>query len=223
MIQIFLTSYLPTLLGLIAIINPLGMSPIFLRYTQGATTRMRRRLAGRVGLYGLIILSASVLGGSYILAFFGLTLSAVQIGGGIVVAMSGWRLLEQGTNAKRREERAGIHDENAPQEVELASSAFYPLTLPLTVGPGTISVAMTLGAKDISSNDPLMALAGSLSAVVSVALLIYLCFRFAEPVFRRLGETGTDIVVRLSAFILLCIGVQVAWNGIMAGLAASGS
>jgi multiple antibiotic resistance protein len=105
---------------------------------------------------------------------------------------------------------------------DLTQRAFYPMTMPLTVGPGSISVALTLGANPPTGFRPLLvtALAHAVG-ILLVAMGVYLCYRYAEQILRRLGRTGTSVVVRLSAFILLCIGVQICWNGVR-GLIASG-
>ena len=97
---------------------------------------------------------------------------------------------------------------------EIASRAFYPLTLPLTVGPGTISVAITIGAhiRRACARCLLDGTADVLGAAL-IAATVFVCYRYADRMLRRLGETGTSVLVRLSAFILLCIGVQIFWNG----------
>ena len=94
--------------------------------------------------------------------------------------------------------------------------AFYPLTLPLTVGPGSISVAITLGSQRPPAPDVahLAILAGAaVAGLVAIAVTIFLCYRFAERITAALGERGTNVLVRLSAFILFCIGIQIIWNG----------
>ena len=104
----------------------------------------------------------------------------------------------------------------------LGAKAFYPLTLPLTVGPGAISVAVTLGANFPSTPQPFVydALSAVLGALI-VCVLTYFCFAFAERLQRTLGPTGLAVVMRLSAFILFCIGVQIMWNGIDAAFGVS--
>ena len=146
--------------------------------------------------------------GSHILAFFGLTVPAVQIAGGLVVMAAGWRLLQQGDDTESRERQSPVGEE------AMLRHAFFPLTMPLTVGPGTISVAITLGNKGAATHELLPLGIGALAATLVVAAAIYLCYRFAERVLRLLGESGTNIFLRLSAFILLCLGVQILTNGL---------
>jgi multiple antibiotic resistance protein len=207
------TSFLTVFAGLIPIVNPLGMAPIFLRMTAGASGRTRAALAWRVAFYGFVLMVVSLFIGSHILAFFGLTLPAVQVAGGLVVMSAGWRLLQQGGDVESRQSQTPVPDE------VVMSHAFFPLTLPLTVGPGTMSVAITIGTTGATKahGAGLLPLAiGAIGAALAVAASIYVSYRFAYSILHWLGETGTDIFLRLSAFVLLCLGVQILWNGINA-------
>jgi multiple antibiotic resistance protein len=200
-------AFLGVVVGLFPIVNPLGMAPIFLRLTAGSTEKVQADLAWRVAVGGLALMIASLFVGTYILAFFGLTVASVQMAGGLVLVASGWRLLQQGDDSKEREQQSRV-----PEDV-LLTRAFFPLTMPLTVGPGTISVAITLGAKSAGSGDVLLESVGALLGALAVAASIYLSYRFAHRLLSILGEAGRDVFLRLSAFILLCLGVQIVWNG----------
>lgn len=201
------TSFLTVVVALFPIVNPLGMIPIFLRLTEGSSLELRASLAMRIATGGLALMLASLFVGSYILAFFGLTVPAVQVAGGLVVIATGWRLLNQGEDARTRETHARV-----PEEV-IVNRAFFPLTMPLTVGPGTISVAITLGARGAGSGQLFTDAVGAVLGSIAVAASIYVSYRFAGRVSLMLGEGGSDVVLRLSAFILLCLGVQILWNG----------
>jgi multiple antibiotic resistance protein len=202
------TSFLTVFVGLLPIVNPLGMAPIFLRLTAGSSPATRAKLAWLIALNGFALMVVSLFVGSHILAFFGLTVPAVQIAGGLVVMAAGWRLLQQGDDTESRQRQSTLGEE------AMLRHAFFPLTMPLTVGPGTISVAITLGNKGASARELLPLGRGALAATLAVAAAIYLCYRFAERVLRLLGDSGTDIFLRLSAFILLCLGVQILTNGL---------
>ncbi len=153
------------------------------------------------------------------LDFFGLSIPAVQVAGGIVVCLIAWSLLNS-PNSPPALERNGPQTETPD---DLSQRAFYPMTMPLTVGPGSISVALTLGANPPPGFRPLLMTAVAHAVgILLVALGVYLCYRYAEQILRKLGATGTGVVVRLTAFILLCIGVQICWNGVHA-LIAGGS
>jgi multiple antibiotic resistance protein len=209
--QIILAAKLTTLVfaALFAILNPPANVPIFLAATSGCSSDVRKMLAWRIAVNVFIILVVSMFVGSYILNFFGLSLPIVQVGGGLLIMSIGWGLLQQ------NEDSASAPSATAWRPEELATRAFYPLTLPLTVGPGSMSVAITLGANTHQSE--LIVVAAIVSMVLGVALVsltVYLCDRFAEDIARMLGRTGTSVVLRLSAFIALCIGVQITWNGV---------
>jgi multiple antibiotic resistance protein len=175
-------------------------------------------MAKAVAVNSFLLLAASALVGAYVLDLFGLSIPAVQVGGGMVVCAIAWSLLNSPNSP------AGFTREGTPAITpdELRQRAFYPLTMPLTVGPGSISVALTLGANPPQGLRPLLVttLAHTLGILV-VAVSVYLCYNYAEPILKKLGPTGTSVVVRLSAFILLCIGVQIVWNGVHALLAGA--
>jgi multiple antibiotic resistance protein len=195
----------------VSIINPPGNVPIFLAATEGCSTAMRQALAGRIALNVFAILVVSIFVGSHILDFFGISLPVVQVGGGLLITSIGWGLLNQ------RETPLEAAGPTAWTADQVATRAFYPLTLPLTVGPGSISVAITLGANTSQGGMPVIALVPSMiTGVALVALSIYLCYRFAEGIARLLGRTGSSVFLRLSAFIALCVGVQITWNGVSA-------
>jgi multiple antibiotic resistance protein len=198
--------------ALFPIVNPLGNVPIFLMLTAGFTSDMRTVLARKITLNGLALLVGSLLIGTHILAFFGISLPVVQVGGGMVVIATAWSLLN------RRDDQDGRHDSKHSASVaDPYRRAFYPLTLPLTVGPGSISVAITVGAnRPQGAEADWFYLAAAIVGAVVVAITIYLSYRFAQSLARVLGDTSMNVIIRLSSFILLCIGVQIGWNGVSA-------
>jgi multiple antibiotic resistance protein len=199
--------------ALFPIVNPLGTSPIFLSLTSGYSSASRTILSRKIAMNSFLLLLGSMLIGTHILAFFGISLPVVQLGGGLVVMSTGWALLQQ----KDEQEKAEVEKEMASQDI--ANRAFYPLTLPLTVGPGSISVALTLGANQTPHDDSITRLVAAVVGPALIALTVYLSYRFAERLAKLLGETAMNVIVRLSSFILLCIGVQVVWNGLKALMA----
>ncbi len=195
--------------ALLPIVNPLGMAPIFAEMTLGYSDAVRRTVAFRVAVNGVALLVASMFAGSYILQFFGISLAAVQLGGGLVVTFAGWQVLNKKNDVSDRQVSASDNQ-------EILSQAFYPLTMPLTVGPGSIAVALTLGS-NLHEERHLQLIFSALTAVVGIVLIgiaIYLCYRFSEGLQRLLGPTGTSILIRLSAFIVVCIGIQIMFNGL---------
>jgi len=189
-------------------VDPLGGSPFFLALTKDYAPEARKALSWRIAINSFFLLIASYFVGTYILAFFGISLPVVQLGGGLIVIATGWALLKQ-----RDDEKHDMHRTVQPQDP--FHQAFYPLTMPLTVGPGSISVAITLGANAARHHayHPLTILA-ALIGMASIAISILLCYAFADRLAQMLGTTGMTVITQLSSFFLVCIGVQIAWNGI---------
>jgi len=204
----FANAFLLTYATLFPIINPVGNAPILLSLTRGRTVHERNTLARRVAIGSFFLLLGSLLVGSHVLEFFGISLPVVRIGGGLVVTAFGWRLLNSGVSPDSDATTAG------PKPKPL--DTFYPFTMPLTVGPGAISVAIALGSqRPAVTGLPHLAMLGAaaLAGILAMSVTIYLCYRFAETTVARLGTGGTNVVVRLSAFILVCIGIQIIWTG----------
>jgi multiple antibiotic resistance protein len=194
--------------ALFPIVDPLGGSPFFLALTREYAPEARKALSWRIAMNSFFLLVASYFVGTYILAFFGISLPVVQVGGGLILVATGWTLLKQ-----RDDEKHDVQKTVPPSD--RFRRAFYPLTMPLTVGPGSISVAVTLGANAGRSHalHPLTILAALLGSAL-IALSIFICYGFADRLAKILGATAMTVIVQLSSFLLVCIGVQIIWNGI---------
>ena len=207
-------STLLILTAMFPIVNPLGGSPVFLALTREYPASARRILARHVAMNSFILLIASFVIGSHILDFFGISLPVVQVGGGLIVISNGWAMLK----SKEKEEVDRGRDVQKKMNLQdISRSAFYPLTLPLTVGPGSISMAITLGANEprhLGTN--LLVILAAVIGSFLVAVSIYLCYGFAHRLAAIIGENGMSIILRLSSFLLVCIGVQILWNGVKA-------
>jgi multiple antibiotic resistance protein len=166
-----------------------------------------------VAIYAFSIVAASLYVGAYVLIFFGISIPVLRVAGGVIVAMSGWRMLTEPDATEQRRSETPNPSWNAVSPSRLA---FYPLTMPLTTGPGTISVAISIGAsRPHGFNATLIEFfLQTLAAVALLAVLIYICYRNSARLAEFIGSTGTSIVVRLSAFLLFCIGIQILWNGL---------
>jgi multiple antibiotic resistance protein len=204
------SAFLLTFAGLFPIVNPIEAAPFFLALTPNLSSGERNGLARRVAINGFALLLGSMVIGPWLLVFFGIDLPVVRIAGGLVVTALGWKLLT--------EEQWSDHGETSVQPgVPRQIGSFYPLTMPLTVGPGSISVAITIGSRKPETEYAFPAIAlhavGAFLGVVGIALSIYIAYRFAGNLARVLGTTGLEVMVRLSAFILMCIGIQIIWNG----------
>ena len=194
--------------GLFPIVNPVGSAPIFLALTANHTERVRHDLAGRVAVNGFVLLLVSLFVGSHLLQFFGITIPVLRVAGGLAVASFGWRMLRDGVEPTNT---AGNVAQGGPD------SAFYPLTMPLTVGPGSIAVAIALGAQrpqQIEGTGRVALLVvGAVIGLAAIAATVFFCYRFADGMVKVLGPNGINVLIRLSAFILLCIGIQIIWSG----------
>ncbi|MGB2635397.1 MAG: MarC family protein [Candidatus Acidiferrum sp.] len=209
MAQLLKSTFL-ILTALFPIVNPLGGAPLFLSLTHYYSPDERKLLSRRIAMNSVVLIVVSYFIGTHILAFFGISLPVVQVGGGLVLASTGWALLKQKDDDSTK---ADVHRSVGAQD--LSTKAFYPLTLPLTVGPGSISVAITLGANE-PHNDNLIifSILGAVIGAVLIAASVYLCYAFSDRLARVLGETGMSVIMRLSSFLLVCIGVQIIWNGV---------
>jgi multiple antibiotic resistance protein len=211
------TFFLLAFPALLSILNPLGGAFLFLAATRGLAPVLREPLARWVAIHSFILLNASLWVGAYVLAFFGISMPVLRVAGGIVIALSAWRLLSDGEDG----DGAGVE---LPHVGDASRAAFFPLTMPITAGPGTISVAIALGTQRGTGVDDLAVFAlGATATTTLICAIVYVAYRSSERLSRIVGPTGTAIFVRLSAFLLFCIGVQVFWNGaseLIAGLPA---
>jgi multiple antibiotic resistance protein len=212
-----MTTFLLAFTAFFSIVNPLSSAFIFFSATAGLEPRVRAQLSRWVAIYAFAIVSLSLYVGAYVLSFFGISLPVLKVAGGIVIAMSGWRMLSgpDATEQRRTETASAL-----PASIVPSRLAFYPLT----TGPGTISVAISVGAgRPNGFGEPWLAFAfETLFAVALLSLAVYVLYRHSARLARAIGATGTIVVVRLSAFLLFCIGIQVFWNGAAELLATVG-
>ena len=213
----FVNSFLLVYVGLFPIVDPIAGAPIFLGLTRHCTEQERRSLARRVAINSFFLLLGSLFVGSNVLGFFGITIPVVRIAGGLVVTAFGWKLLH--TNEELQDHR----DAGATDKPVVPTDAFYPLTMPLTVGPGSISVAITLGSQrpvgPAYADHMAMLAAAAIAGIAAISITVFVCYRFASRIASTLGRNGTNVLVRLSAFLLLCIGIEILWSGYSALIA----
>jgi multiple antibiotic resistance protein len=208
----FLQSLVLVPVTLLPIINPLAGAPVF-SMTAGSEPATTRQLARQVAINCWFIVVGSLLIGTYVLDLFGISLPIVRIGGGLLVAASGWRMLNHSDDD---EVRAAVKRRQAsvPSRAEVVRRSFFPLTFPLTTGPGTIAAAIAIGAG--LPRQPALYVVGAGIAVLGATLtvaVIYLVYRNAARLMARLGEVGALVMTRLMAFVLLCLGIEILWTG----------
>jgi len=193
---------------LFSIVNPIGASLMFYNITLDRTHAERLVLARQIALYSLFVLLGSLWLGGYILNFFGVSLGALRVAGGLVVAVRAWSLLMAPEEQQERKE-----SDAAPAQGR-ADVAFFPLTMPFTTGPGSISVAIALASERPASGVGVLSFFGGVTlAAIAIAICVWLLYASADRVLNRLGENGARVVSRLVAFLLLCIGVQIVSSG----------
>ena len=205
-----INSFLLAFPALFSIVNPLGGALIYSQVTADRSHDERLRLAARVASYSALIMLVALWAGAYVLNFFGITLGALRIAGGLVVAVRAWDLLAA---PERNEERK---QEQAAPAGDADDAAFYPLTMPFTTGPGTISVAIALGAGRPAAGGLGLVpfFIGMSAAAVALAVTIWVAYRSADWLVAMLGPSASRIVTRLTAFLLLCVGTQILLNGV---------
>lgn len=208
---------------LLPILNPLGIAPVFANLLGDVPHHIEKRMARLVAVNCWFLLVGAIFIGSHVLSLFGVSLPIVRIGGGILVAVSGWNMLSgNGQEASISRQVAQTYDDELSNE-ELKARSFYPISFPLTVGPGTIAASITLGANTPAGLvDWAMSIGSAALGSALTVSVVYLCYRSANKIVRLLGRLGTMVVLRLSAFILLCIGIEIFWSGVTALLVESG-
>jgi multiple antibiotic resistance protein len=197
---------------LLPLVNPLGSALMFLSLAGIAPPAVYRTLARKIAISTTIFLIAIEAGGTLLLKFFGISLAVVQISGGLALAAMGWKLLNQ----EEPEEKAPLAGLDELGLRSLEQKIFYPFTFPLTAGPGCIVVMVTLSAHATGRGlvPSVTAHAGIVIAVVCLSVAVYFCYGHAPTITARISPQTVHGLLRLVAFVLLCIGVQITLNGV---------
>jgi multiple antibiotic resistance protein len=201
-----ITAYVLT--ALLPLVNPIGCAPVFLSLTEGATHGERWTLARKVALDGFLLLMGTVVFGGLVIRFFGIQVAHVEVAGGLVIFYTAWEMLKG--------EASDDGDAARNTKKDFHAMAFFPLTLPITIGPGCLAVGIALGSRlgHQSLRGMIPAYAGAGVAILAVMASVWVSYGFAAVVLRRLGPTGTTVVTKLSAFVLMAIGVEILWDGL---------
>lgn len=209
--------------GLIAIVNPIGGSLIFAQVASAYSHDERVELSRRIGVYAAFIMLGALWAGTPILNFFGVSLGSLRIAGGLVVMSSAWTQLNrpEAREARKQAEASGSQGRPPaerraePIQGSLSEVAFFPLTLPFTTGPGTIAVAITLGANRPEAFADRLGFYGGVSlAALCVAVIVALVYASADRVVALIGPVRARVAGRLFAFLLLCVGTQILVTGL---------
>ena len=217
MIEPLWQSFLIAISVLLPLINPLGSALVFLGLVGDAPPQVYRSLARRIAINNVIFLAVFELLGATILNFFGISLPIVQLSGGIVIAAMGWSVLnERDARASSRNKQEETQTADETRLLDFEQKIFYPFTFPITSGPGTLVGLLTLTARisepNMTSN--VLAHVGVFIGVLVLSVLVYFCYAYAPKITKAVPPSTAHGILRVIAFILLCIGVQIAWNGL---------
>jgi multiple antibiotic resistance protein len=201
--------------ALLPVVNPLGSALVFLGLVGVVPPEIYRSLARRIAINAILFFAVIELTGSAILSFFGISLPIVQVSGGFVMAAMGWGLLNEKDPQATVDQATAEVEDTRTKRTSLEQGVFYPLTFPVTAGPGCIVVMLTLSAhaSEKTLSDTVLAHVGLFLAVILLCGLIYLSYAYAPQITSKISPSTAHGILRVVAFILLCIGVQIAWNG----------
>lgn len=202
----FYSVFIYAFASLFSMLNPIGLSAVFLSMTKDYSADMRHQMAYRVALYSCLLLIGTYFIGPSLLQFFGISLSCIEVAGGMLIFKTAWGMLDTKSKISKDEKQEAAHHQDI---------IFFPLTMPITAGAGAMAVTIALAAKlskphQLDVIDPISVVA----AIVAVFIIVAICYRYSDSIFQKLGHTGTNVVTRLTAFILLAISVRLIWDGI---------
>lgn len=201
MLTLFAHAFIISLGAMFPMINPLGHAPIFYSMTSDNSLEERRKTSWRVSWYVLLVLLISLFIGKYVLQFFSLTINDIRVGGGLLVAVTGFKMLENVTKLTKEEHAAALEKEDI---------AFSPMAMPILAGPGAMSLAIGL----TSYGETIIDYAGYVAGFIAIAFLTLLSFYFADYFATHLKTNLIGALNRILGFLLLAIGVNLMVLGI---------
>lgn len=194
-------------LALFPILNPPAMAPIFMDMTSSLSPSDRHRLAGLVGRYTFLFLFTVLIAGGWMLKIFGISIPVIRVAGGLLLFNTAWKMLNNEPKFSREEQEE--------LSSRMTSRAFFPMTMPVTAGPGSIAVTLTLvPTGSLLAGSTWLKFAGDAAGIALAALTVFVFYRYCDSILPRLGRAGEQVISKISAFILLAIGVQIIWEGI---------
>jgi len=205
------------IITLFPVVNPIGSALILNPYFDNLTRKERKNAVKKIALYAFSICTVTLFAGHWILELFGLSIPVIQLAGGIMICKMGWEFLSDSNTSTENKVKAA-HTAEAVAFTRLQDKLFYPITFPVTTGAGTISVLFTLGARSNHEDmrDYLMNTGALIVAIIFICLLIYIFYLNTKTLVQYMGPKGENVVNRISAFLIFCVGLQIAVNGIRA-------
>lgn len=202
-------------IALFPVVNPIGSAFILNPYFSDLTQKERRKAVKRIVLYAFILCVATLIAGHWILELFGISLPVIQLAGGIMICKIGWEFLSQDKTQGPTSTDSTLADQS--NLVSIMDKLFYPITFPMTTGAGTLAVLFTLSANSVDKSLPiyLVNTGALIIAIIGICVLIYVFFANANRLINYMGSHSEIIVNRLSAFLIFCVGLQIAVSGIV--------
>jgi multiple antibiotic resistance protein len=196
--------------ALVPLINPPGTALEFLGVVGVGEAKLYKVLARKMAIDTTVFLAVIALLGPYVMQFFGLSVEILQLVGGAVLAVMGWQLLNKPDEARPAKAP------KIPRDSYWQSRSFYPLTFPITVGPGSVAIMLTLSAqaKSLALGNRIPALMGLFACVSVLSAMVYAFCAYAPVAVKKFPEPVVHGVLRIIAFLVICIGAQIAWHGL---------
>ncbi len=203
----FINHVVITFLALFPVLNPPAMAPIFNELTSELDKKRKAKVAYLVAKYSFYLLTLSLLFGSWILGLFDISVSVIKLAGGIILFNIAWNMLN---------EKPKISEEQKEVYIKIdEKTAFYPMTLPLTAGAGSISVTISLVPENISlSFNTFLKLLAVIFGIFISAVSVYIFYRYSSLIIKKLDYSKQQIISKLSAFILLAIAIKISIDAI---------
>lgn len=203
------------IIALFPVINPIGSAFIVSQYFEGLNNLQKRKMIKKIAFYVFILCAITLFTGHWILELFGISVPIIQLAGGIMICKLGWESLSAQSDSNTNVSEKPI-EVSADILNNLSSKVFYPITFPITAGAGTISVIFTLSANAESKNlsEYVTNTGAILLAIIIMTILVYFCYFNAGRLINYLGSTSEKIISRLMAFLIFCVGLQIAVGGI---------
>ena len=203
------------IIALFPVVNPVGSAFIANPYLSNLSVTEKRKAVKKITFYAFSICTVSLFAGHWILELFGISIPVIQLAGGIMICKMGWEFL---SSDKKDEEPVQSTDEKniVTGYDNIEDKLFYPITFPVTTGAGTISVLFTLSAHSSAADTTVYLINTSaiLLSITVMCLLVYIFYLNTRTIINYLGSNGEKIVNRITAFLIFCVGLQIAITGI---------
>lgn len=213
-IQSFVDMLFIGVIALFPVVNPIGSAFIVNPFLSNLPQPEKRKAVTKITLYAFSLCTIAFFAGHWILELFGITIPIVQLAGGIMICKIGWDLLSPSKKDEKASSETNLNEHSSYSDVK--DNLFYPITFPITTGAGSLSVLFTLSAHsaDKQLNVYLINTAAILLAIILMCILIYFFFLNTKKIIKVIGPDGEKILNRIIAFLIFCVGLQIAVTGI---------